>query len=154
MAIHDLFKTCNFRIQLKNTKKIELVVQQANIPGFSIGQIDLGRPNVFDKRPGDKLEFNDLMLQVVMDEDLNVLKELYDALILSSNPDTGRLEVKENIFEGTMFLLTNKNNLNHQINFHNCFLRSFDDIQLTHDSSEDEQVTVSITISFTHYSFA
>jgi hypothetical protein len=153
MANINLFKSCNFKIALKSEKQIELMVQEVNLPGYTIGQIETRWQSMSDKRPGDSIEFNDLMLTVLIDEDLEIYKEIYNNLILQHNPLTNTLECSKQLFDGYLFLLTNKNNLQHKVHFYNCWIKSLDDVQLSHATSEDEQLIVTLNISYNFYMF-
>jgi len=153
MAITDLFKQCGFKIQLKDGKHIEMFVQEANIPGITLGQMDIGWQAMKDKRTGDSIEYNDFTLTIILDEDLKVYKEIYNSLILAHNPDTNTLEVQDNLFDGYFYLLTNKNNIQHTLHLFDAWIKNIDDIQLTHTSSEDEQITVTMTICYNYFLF-
>ena len=153
MANTNLFKSCNFRITLNTEKQIELMVQEVNLPGYSIGQLENRWQSMVDKRPGDSMEFNDLTLTILVDEQLEIYKEIYKSLVYSHNPVTNTLQITKQIFDGYLFLLTNKNNLQHMIHFYDCWIKSLDDIQLSHSTSEDEQLVLTMTIAYNYYMF-
>jgi hypothetical protein len=153
MSVLNLFKSCNFRISLKDQKAIELMVQEVNLPGITLGQMDLGWQSMKDKRTGDAIDFNDLTLQIILDEDLNTFREIYSALILAHNPATNELEVKKQVFDGFLNLTTNKNNIQHSIHFYDAWIKSIDDIQLSHTTGEDEQLVCTLNIVYNFYLF-
>jgi hypothetical protein len=129
------------------------MVQEVNIPGVTLGQMDLNWQSMKDKRTGDSMEFNDLTLSVLIDEDLQTFKELFNALILAHNPHTNVLEVQQQMFDGYLSLLTNKNNFQHNLHFYDAWIKSVDDIQLSHQTSEDEQLLVTMQICYNYYLF-
>lgn len=149
----SFFKINNFILQLSTQKSVELMVQACNIPGFTLGQIELGRPVVKDKRPGDTLEYNDLSVTIICDEELSAYKEIYNYLILSANPNTGELEVNENVFQATLMLTTNKNNVQHKLTFYNMFVKAVSDIQLESTTTEGEAPTFSIDLAYSFFNF-
>lgn len=153
MAINDLLKVSSFNIQFKDSKSLELMVTSTNLPGFTLGGLDISRPVVKDSRPGDSLTFNDLSLTVLCDEDLNAYKEIYTYIIKSANPNTGELDISSPVFDSTLFLMTNKNNVQHKIVFYNSFFKEIGDLQFETTSSEDEQLTFTIGLGFSFFNF-
>jgi hypothetical protein len=149
----NLFKVSNFIIQFKNVKQIELMTTTANIPGLTLGTIDIARSVVNDARPGDSLTYNDLDISVLCDEDLIAFKEVYNYIMSGAEPVFGNLDVVEPVFDATLFLTTNKNNIQHKLTFYNCFFKSISDIQLTSSSSDEENFTFDIGIGFSYYLF-
>jgi hypothetical protein len=124
-----------------------------NIPGFNLGQIELARPVVKDKRPGEQLEYNDLSVTVLCDEDLQAFQDIYSSIILSANPNTGDLEIEQNTFDCYMFLLTNKNNVQKKLHFYNAYFKAVSDIQLETTTTEGEQVTFTVDLGYSFYNF-
>lgn len=153
MARIDFFKICNFIISLGNNKEIELQVQKANIPGITLGSIDVNWMSMKDKRTGDSIEYDSLSLDIIIDEDLKSYKQIYDNLILAHNPETNVLEVQKHIFDGVLNLTTNKNNIQHSIFFKDCWIKSISDISLETTSSEDESIVTTLDIQFNWFIF-
>lgn len=149
----NLFKISNFNIQFKDSYTLELMAIGANIPGLTLGELNISRPVVRDLRNGDSLSYDDLEVEILTDEELKAFKEIYDYIYKASNPDTADIDVVEPIFDSTLLLTTNKNNIQHKINFYNCFFKGISGIQLTSQSSEEEQVTFTITLGYSYYEF-
>lgn len=153
MSIINLFKVSNFIIQFKNAKTIELMTTAVNIPGLTLGELNIGRPVIRDLRNGDSLTYDDLEVTVLCDESLSAWKEIYDYIMIASDPNTADIDVTEPIFDSTLLLTTNKNNIQHKIRFLNCFFKRIGAIQLTSSSSEEEQLTFDITLGFSYMLF-
>jgi hypothetical protein len=141
-------------MQLKNQTAIELTVQEVNIPGITIGIIEHPWQSMKDKMPGDSIEFNNLTLTVILDEDLKSLKEIIDNCMISHNPTTNTYHNKNALFDATLHLTSNKNNVKHTLTFYDAWIQSFSDISLQTTSSEDEQVTVQFEIVYNYYTFS
>ena len=153
MSIINLFKVSSFKLMFKDTKFLELMTQGANIPGLTLGELKIGRPVVTDTRSGDSLTYEDLSVSVLCDEKFEAYKEIYNYIINSSNPVNADINVSYPIFDSTLFLTTNKNNVQHKINFYNCFFKSIGGIQLTSTSTEEEQFTFEISLGYSFYLF-
>ena len=144
----------NFRFVMSNDfKHTEFFA--TSFSGLGLSFNDAPSQNYFGhrvRRPGDELTFNDITLAVIMDEDFDVLEELYATLA------TGTRNVEEstinwnNIFNAVLHLSTNRNNINKRITFENCWVREMGDIEFNTTEAETSVVTVSVTLSFDSYS--
>jgi hypothetical protein len=153
MAYHDLFKVSNFKILLRDQRHMEFFCQEAGIPGYNLGNIDVGYQSMKDKRPGDSIDFEDLTLTIICDEDLNAFKEVYNYLKLAHHPVTNALEVQQEMFDAYLLLTTNKNNVQHKLHFVDAWIQSVGAIQLQTISSEDNNITFPVTIRYNYYLF-
>jgi hypothetical protein len=153
MSETNLFKVSNFRLNLKDQQAIELMTVEVNLPSLTLGEITIGRPVVNDHRNGDSLTYDDLVVTVLCDETFSAWKEIYNYIMKSASPETGELDVVYPVFDSTLFLTTNKNNVQHEINFIDCFFKSISGLPLTSQSSEEEQITFTITLGYNYYLF-
>lgn len=153
MAINDYLKSSSFLIQFKDQRRLELMVTGVNLPGFTLGEILLSRPVVTDKRPGDHIDFNDLSLTIICDEDLKAFTEIVSSIILSANPNTGDLEISKTVFDATLFLTTNKNNIQHKVHFYNCYFKSISDLPFESTSDDEAHVTFNAELGYSFYNF-
>lgn len=153
MAMHDLFKISNFVIQLRDQRMIEFMNVECPIPGFNIGTIELNYSSMLDKRPGDSITFNDLTLTVNCDEDLKAYKEIISYLNLAHNPVTNKLEVSQEVFDGYLILLTNKNNVQHKLHFYDMWIESISDLQLQTISTDDQNLSMTIGLKYNFFVF-
>lgn len=153
MSIINLFKVSNFILQFKDQKQLELMTTEVNIPGITLGEISIGRPVIRDLRSGDSLIYDDLTVTVLCDESLAAFKEVYNYIMKSSDPNTGNIDVLYPIFDSTLYLTTNKNNVQHKFTFYNCFFKSIGSMTLTSASTEEEQITFTITLGYSYYLF-
>jgi hypothetical protein len=153
MAMHDLFKVSNFVMQLRDQKSIEFMNVEAPLPGFNIGTIEVPHQSMMDKRPGGSITFNDITLTVNCDEDLKAYKEIYDYLVLAHDPLTNKLCVKEEVFDGYLYLLTNKNNVQHKLHFYDMWIESVSDLQLETISADENNLTMTLGLKYNFFVF-
>lgn len=150
----SLFKESNFKMIFRHDlPAIDVMVTLTNLPGVSLDQLEIPRPGIIDKRPGQKLEFEDLTVNVLCDEKLQVYKEIHGYLLQSSNPHTANYQIEYPIFDGTLLLMTNKNNIQHTIAFYNCFFKSISSITLQSSTADDQQVMFTLTLGYTFFDF-
>jgi len=150
----DLLKSCNFKILLKNpAKTIEWFVQESNLPGFQLGEMNVPWMAQNQRRPGDMHTWNPLNLSVLCDEKLKAFKEAHSLSLALKHPGTGEMGVpKDELFDAKLIILTNKNNYQHEITFHDAWLQMVSDIQLTHTSAEDDPVVFQVEFLYDWYS--
>lgn len=153
MSSTNLFKVSNFILQFKDTTHLELMTTEANIPGITLGELNIGRPVIRDLRNGDSLTYDDLTVTILCDESFSAFKEIYNYIMKSSDPNTANIDVVYPIFDSVLVLTTNKNNSQHKLTFLNCFFKNISSIQLTSQSSEEEQITFTITLGYSYYLF-
>jgi hypothetical protein len=151
--ITDLLKTSNFFFQTRDSKQIEFFCQEVQIPGYSLGSIDIPYASMKTKRSGDSIEFEDLTLTVLLDEDLSTFKEIYDYLMLTHNTFSNELEVQQQVFDATLFITTNKNNIQHKIHFYSCWFQSISPVQFMTTSTDENNLTFTVGIRYDYYSF-
>lgn len=154
MAYHDLFKTGNFKIQLKDQINLEFFVQEATIPGITVGTIDAGYMSMRDKRPGDSLDFNPLTLTLLCDEDLQAYKDVYEYILhLTHNPKTNEIFVEPEVFDAYLFLTTNKNNVAHKLHFYHMWIETISDLQLQTVSPDENSISFTVGLKYNYYLF-
>jgi len=77
-----------FRFTLSKYPKVSFFSNKANIPGISLGVAI--QPNPFRDLPvpGDKLDYDDLRLEFLVDENMENYRAIYDWLIGLGYPET------------------------------------------------------------------
>lgn len=153
MAVTDLLKVSNFVIQTRDSRKIEFFCIEAQIPGMSIGQLDIGFNAMKDKRPGDSIEFEPLTLTVLLDENLTSYKNVHDYLNLTHDPITNKLVVDQEVFDATLFITSNKNNPKFKFTFRDAWFQSISEIQLQSTSTDENNLSFTIGIVYNFFTF-
>jgi len=154
MSATNLFKVSSFNLNLKDQTNIELATVDVNIPGLTLGELVISRPVIRDLRNGDSLTYEDLVVTCLCDEDLMAYSEVYNYIVKSADPLTGNINVTYPVFDSTLLLTTNKNNIQHKITFYNCFFKSIGGIQMTSQSSAEEELTFALTLGYSYYIFS
>jgi len=156
-----------FKFTLNRAAKVAFFGNTANIPGMTLGvavqpsylkDIDI---------PGDKIDFNDLTLRFLVDENLENymevqnwirgigfpenLKEIYDWQ--RSNPGMDLQEKSQmNLYsDATLTVLTSSNNSNFKVKFLDLFPYSLTDLQFDATDSDIDYLTAEVTFKYTIY---
>jgi len=77
----DYASPIQFRFKCTKLPEVEFTCQTANIPGISLGSATQPTPLVDIPIPGDKISFQSLDINFLVDENLNNYKEIHDWLV-------------------------------------------------------------------------
>ena len=77
----DYASPIQFRFKCTKLPEVEFTCQTANIPGISLGGAIQPTPLVDIPIPGDKISFQSLDINFLVDENLNNYKEIHDWLL-------------------------------------------------------------------------
>ena len=77
----DYASPIQFRFKCTKLPEVEFTCQTANIPGISLGSAIQPTPLVDIPIPGDKISFQSLDINFLVDENLNNYKEIHDWLV-------------------------------------------------------------------------
>ena len=153
MAYHDLFKTSNWQIQLKDQTHVEFFCQEAAIPGITIGTIANRYQSMDDKRPGDSINFNDLTLTIICDEDLSAFKEILKYLNMTHDVRTNEIQVQPEVFDSYLYITTNKNNIQYKLHFYDMWIESISDLVLQTITGDDNSISFTVGLKYNYYTF-
>lgn len=156
-----------FKFTLNRAPKVAFFGNTANIPGMTLGvaiqpsylkNIDL---------PGDKIEFNDLTLRFLVDENLENymeiqnwirglgfpedLKEIYDWQKSNPGMDLQNKNQMNLYSDATLTVLTSSNNSNFKVKFLDLFPYSLTDLQFDATDSDIDYLTAEATFKYTIY---
>jgi hypothetical protein len=106
------------------------------------------------KRPGNTLVFNDVILQLLMDEDYTSLQEIYDVMAVTQNNFAANTSHWNSDFTGVLYTSTNRNNLKKKIEFSHCWFKDITDVVFAANLNEDTPVNINVTLAFDSYTIS
>jgi len=153
-----------FRFILNRAPKVVFFSNQANIPGLTLGVTEQPTYLTDIPVPGDKLQFQDLTLRFLVDEDLenyleiqhwlrglgfpDSLKEIYDWQKSNPNAPDGPLNYT---CDGTLNVLSSSNTPNFKVKFLDMFPVSLSDLDFDATDSDIDYLTANVTFKYTIY---
>ena len=153
-----------FKFILNRAPKVVFFSNQANIPGLNLGTVDQTTYLTDIPVPGDKLQFQDLNLRFLVDEDLenyleiqhwlrglgfpDSLKEIYEWQKSNPNAPMGPLNYTS---DGTLNVLSSANTPNFKVKFLNMFPVSISDLVFDATDSDIDYLTADVTFKYTIY---
>ena len=163
----NFLQPIGFNFQLQRAPKVTFFGNAINIPGIELGVTE--QPNYLKNipLPGDMIEFGDLSLRFLVDENLENyieiqnwmrgmgfpedLKEIYHLQLDDSVLDQPNKSQLNLYSDATLTVLSNINIPKFKVNFQNVFPYSLSAIEFDAAVSDLEYVTAEVTFKYTIY---
>jgi len=180
-SIMDYASPIQFRFKCSKLPKVEFFCQTANIPGIGLGVADIETSLKSIPFPGDKVNYQDLAISFLVDENLENYKEIHDWIIglgapqdhtqfanlratssdrfpgtSSSNAITGQttadpLPESGMYSDATLTVLNSKNIAVTEIRFHNIFPTSLGALSYDVQASDVNYLSTAVDFSYMYY---
>ena len=150
MSIRNFTHNSNFifTTNLFNDEQTSYGIQEVNLPGMSFSHIQVQRHSVLGNIQGDTITYNDLSLNIIVDEELNTWKEIVNKMQEMRNPDVSTAEKKEEM--GYLEIQDDNTNKVLKLEFYGMIVESIDDLAYS-TNGEDEIITMGVTIKYDYY---
>ena len=151
MNRNNLAQKTNFIAGSDKFKDITFYLTTVNIPGMTFAPVDVGgRDSVQIKLASDVVTFSSLSLEMLIDEDLLIYKELMGIINEHINIEEGTFT--ELVFDFWIELKNSKNAKILKVEFVNCRIESIGDISFDVQDDVTEQ-TLSLELAYDYYQF-
>ena len=166
-AIHEQPANINFlsplgfRFKLKRAPNLNFFVTNVNIPLITLNTVEVPTPFKTINIPGSKLEYGDLDLTFMLDEDMATYFEIYNWLIAIGFPERfeqykGLKEAQKGtpnqlLSDATLTIMTSDMVPNIEVTFEDLFPTGINDINFT--TSDNDVNYISATASFKYKIF-
>jgi len=150
MSIRNFTHNSNFifTTNLFNDEQTSYGIQEVNLPGMSFSHIQVQRHSVLGNIQGDTITYNDLSLNIIVDEELNTWKEIVNKMQEMRNPEISTAEKKEEM--GYLEIQDDNTNKVLKLEFYGMIVESIDDLAYS-TNGEDEIITMGVTIKYDYY---
>jgi len=170
----DLASPSQFRFNLLKTPNVEYFITSVNLPGISFsGDAAMNTPYTSISFLGDTLDFADLEITFLVNEDLSNYREIHNWMVgigFPKNNEQFSTAVAENsdlvtptgdasgntrslMSDATLTILTNKNNPILRANFKNCYPFSLGGLAYNSQTTDTEQLTATVSFKYDLYEF-
>jgi len=170
MALHNqpenlnILSPVSFRLIIQKFPSVNFWCQSVNVPDMTISEVTVPTPFVDIPIIGDRIEFGDLIVTILVDEDLINFLEITNWMKAVGTPESfsQRTEYyskteglndnkeKELYSDATLHILTNNKNPNKEIEFRDIFPTSISELMFD-STGDNEAVTTSITFQLRDY---
>ena len=157
MATSNFLSPIEFRLVIDRLPETRFYVQSVNLPGFNTSPAATGTPFKTLPFPSVKLEYDDLIVSVIADEDLKAFREVSDWLISLTFPkeykqyDDLEQSPQSTLSDMSLVILDSTKNANISINFVNVFPVSISGIQMDTRNSDVIPPTFDVTFRYDSY---
>ena len=163
----SLLSPIGFKFSLKRAPGVALFCNQANIPSMVLGIAE--QPSYLKNIPvpGDKIEFGDLTLRFLVDEDLvnymelqrwirglgypDSLKEIFDLQKEKDRVDTYDSGLMDIYSDGTLTVLTSSQNPKFKIMFKDLWPYNLTTLNFDATDTDIEYFTAEVSFKYTIY---
>lgn len=151
----------NFHFEIHELPTVSLFAQEFSVPGVSLGRAPVPTSNVDYNVPGDKMEFEDLVITFLVDEYLKNYIEVFDWMSHLGFPEStdqfkvlkeGKTPYKETS-DIILTITTNKFNPHHEIHFVDCFPTDLSPIDFTNTDVTVNPIQATVSFDYSYYFF-
>lgn len=138
-----------FKMTFHRAPNVEYFLQSFSIPSVTVNETTVVRPQRDAHFPGDKLSYDPLTVTMMVSEDMDNFKEIYEWLhksVMANNSS----EMYDDI---TAHILSSKNNPNKKIIFRNAFPTSIGNISFSVQETDAVYGTVDVTFRYDYFTF-
>ena len=175
-TVLDYASPVQFRFKCSKLPTVEFFCQTANIPGITLGQATVDTPLKSIPFPGDELNYQDLGISFLVDENLNNYKEIHDWLLglgapqnhnqfstlrdtgtdrvpgqTTNSPNNNAVSDGGTYSDATLTILNSKNIAKVEIRFHNIFPTSLGSLSYDVQASDVNYLQASVDFSYMYY---
>jgi hypothetical protein len=156
-----------FKFTLNRSPKVSFFSNSANIPGLTLGVAN--QPTYLKNidTPGDKIEFDDLTLRFLVDENLEnyievqnwirglgypeSLAEIYNLQSEERYVNTANSKMMDIYSDGTLQVLTSNMNANFSVKFKDLFPYQLSSLEFDATASDVQYLTAEVSFKYTIY---
>ncbi len=152
-----------FKFNIVKTPKVDFFSNSAKIPGITLGNIKVGNYLKSIDLPGDNIQFEDLTLQFIVDEDLENYLEIHNWIYGLGYPESvsefqelirakdGSKDLKEQFSDGTLAILNSNFNVSARVKFRDLFPVSLSSLDFTATETDYTYFTATVTFKYLFY---
>tara|TARA_B100001250_G_scaffold414204_1_gene451269 strand:- start:1550 stop:2110 length:561 start_codon:yes stop_codon:yes gene_type:complete len=151
-----------FQFNLAKAPKVDFFSNSARIPGIQLGEIMVGNYLKAVPVPGDQIQFEDLNLQFIVDENLENFLEIHRWIYALGYPDSvqqfkdlvddeGDIDNLQQFSDGTLTILNSNFNPMAYVKFKDMFPVSLSTLEFSASESDYTYFTATVTFKYLVY---
>ena len=152
-----------FKFNLTKTPKVDFFSNSAKIPGITLGNLSIGNYLKPIDLPGDNIDFEDLTLSFVVDEDLENYLAIHNWIYGLGYPESvsefqelitkadGTRDDKEQFSDGTLAILNSNFNVSARVKFKDIYPYALSALEFTASDQDYTYFTATATFKYLLY---
>lgn len=156
-----------FRFSITKLPEISFFIQRINLPGLGLPSVTMETPLSKAPLPGDKIDFDNLQLTFLVDEEMKNYCAVYNWLVALGFPKLHRQytdymsqdeinrfsELAKNYSDGTLEIMNNSSNICKIVQFRDLVPIRLDSLEFNSQNTDTEYLSCTCTFDFTYYEF-
>ena len=153
-----------FQFSVTKLPDITFHCQQVNLPGINLGEPAFSTPFSTQPVPGDTLQYDPLIVQFLVDENMTNYKTLYNWIVALGFPEsydqyiahnatdtTAYGELAKNYSDATLQILDSNNQAIQTMQFYDVFPTTIDSVTFASTNEDVAYVVANVTFKFGWY---
>tara|TARA_B100001094_G_scaffold3592_1_gene3240 strand:+ start:213 stop:749 length:537 start_codon:yes stop_codon:yes gene_type:complete len=152
-----------FKFNIVKTPKVDFFSNSAKIPGITLPTPEIGNYLKKIELPGDNIQFEDLTLDFIVDENLENYLEVHNWIYGLGYPESidefqelitmpdGSRDVKQQFSDGTLSILNSNFNVSTRVKFRDLFPISLSSLEFTATENDYTYFTATATFKYLFY---
>ena len=160
LTTYNQLENKHFKLIIDRLPHVGFFCTSASVPGLSTTSPRVFSPFSDVKATGDKLVFQPLIVNFIVDEDLSNWQELYNWMVSYGHP-TGFDEYKDNVHQKGLYasklsdakllIPNNKYNTHHEFSFVDAFPLDISDMVFDIQIADTQVQICTVTFEYTYY---
>ena len=151
----------NFHFEIHELPMVSLFAQDFSLPGISMGRAPVPTSAVDYNVPGEKIEYEDLVVTFMVDEFLVNYIEVFNWMTALGFPEDtkqfrdlkeGKTPYKETS-DIILTVTTNKFNAHHEVHFVDCFPTDLSPVDFTNTDDTISPIQCTVSFDYSYYYF-
>jgi hypothetical protein len=156
-----------FMLNINKLTDLSYFCQQVNIPTLTLNAIDQFTPLSVIGVPGEMLEYAQLDVQFLIDQDMSNYKAIHNWLVglgfperheqyanfIASDNTSNRTELTKNYSDATLSILSANNQVVQQISFVDIFPTSLDSLTFQSTNNDVNYMVGHVSFRYSYYKF-
>lgn len=159
----NFLSPAGFQFILEKDRNVDFFCTKANVPDLTLGVANQPSYNKMIDVPGDIIEFGDLTIEFLVDEDLKNYLAIHDwirGLGFPNSPqdfknlitdDNKQKDLKYQFSDATLLILNSSNNINFQVQFRDAYPYSLTGLDFDAGIDGEEFFTSTVSFKYTIY---
>jgi len=151
----------NFHFEIFELPTVSMFAQEFSLPGITLGRAPVPTSAVDYNVPGEKIEYEDLVITFLVDEFLKNYIEIFNWMTYLGFPEdtsqfrkliTGQTQYREKS-DIILTVTTNKFNPHHEVHFIDCFPTDLSPVDFTNTDTTITPIQATVTFDYSYYYF-
>tara|TARA_R110000772_G_scaffold2311_13_gene8030 strand:- start:1245 stop:1778 length:534 start_codon:yes stop_codon:yes gene_type:complete len=161
----NMLSPLKFQFMVKKLPNVNFFCQSVSMPNVTLGIANVGTPFVKLQLPGDHLEYSELLITFMVDENMVNYIEMYNWMLALGFPESfnqykaledidSRLNptgTDQLVSDASMFIYNSASNPNVEVKFINLWPSTMSDINFDIRNTDVEYIECTVSFAFERY---